>query len=211
MTTFKALLDKNTQAKLKNLTRPAPTKPVISTPKDSSDEALFLTAMRGVTPLSKSNTAYHQSKKPQKDPTALLRRANAVGKDDGNAPVLSDMQALLNPVSGESFLSHKTPTLQNKVFEQLKAGKLRWYQAVDLHGADIDDARNAILALIDDAKRANETVIKIVHGKGSDAIIKTCVNGWLRQMSDVLAFVSAPPKDGGHGAVLVLLKRSKMA
>ena len=52
-------------------------------------------------------------------------------------------------------------------------------------------------------------MVKIVHGKGSEAILKTCINGWLRQLPEVLAFCSAPPKDGGNGAVLVLLKKPK--
>ena len=59
------------------------------------------------------------------------------------------------------------------------------------------------------AKQNNETMVKIVHGKGSEAILKTCINGWLRQLPEVLAFCSAPPKDGGNGAVLVLLKKPK--
>ena len=63
--------------------------------------------------------------------------------------------------------------------------------------------------LLSQAKQSNETMVKIVHGKGSEAILKTCVNGWLRQLPEVLAFCSAPPKDGGNGAVLVLLKKPK--
>ena len=58
-------------------------------------------------------------------------------------------------------------------------------------------------------KDENQNVIKIVHGKGPEAILKTYVNGWLRQHRDVLAFVSAPDNQGGTGAVLVLLKRTE--
>lgn len=105
-------------------------------------------------------------------------------------------------------MTYKHPTLPTKTFEQLKQGKLRWYEAVDLHSTNIDEARVAVLQLIQIAKDANQTVVKIVHGKG-DALIKTCVNGWLRQIPEVLAFVSATAKDGGTGAVLVLLKRQK--
>ena len=47
------------------------------------------------------------------------------------------MQALLNPVASEAYLSYKQPTLQNKIFDQLKKGKLRWYDAVDIHGKRI--------------------------------------------------------------------------
>lgn len=174
------------------------------------DKVLFMQAMQGVTPLKNAAQTTPKPSAHNKDPNAVFRRAAAMGgQEDGN-PVLSDMQALLNPVASEAFLSYKNPTLQNKVFEQLKQGKLRWYEAVDLHGSSIDDARTAMLELIKIASNAGETVVKIVHGKGADALIKTCVNGWLRQIPEVLAFVSAPAKDGGTGAVLVLLKKTNM-
>ena len=73
----------------------------------------------------------------------------------------------------------------------------------------MQEARQAVLQIIQIAKDENQNVLKIVHGKGPDAILKTYVNGWLRQHRDVLAFVSAPEKQGGTGAVLVLLKRSE--
>ena len=93
--------------------------------------------------------------------------------------------------------------------EDLKAGKMRWFEAVDLHGCTVEQARAAVLQIIQIAKDANQNVIKIVHGKGPEAILKTYVNGWLRQHRDVLAFVSAPENQGGTGAVLVLLKRAE--
>lgn len=169
------------------------------------DKVLFMQAMAGVTPIK--NKPIVQST-IQKDPNAHFKRASAVGGQDDVKVALSDMQALLSPVASEAFLVYKNPTLQNKVFEQLKQGKLRWYEALDLHSCSIDEAREATLQLIKLAQNAGETVVKIVHGKG-DSLIKTCVNGWLRQMPEVLAFVSAPAKDGGTGAVLVLLKRKK--
>lgn len=171
------------------------------------EKVLFMQAMSGVTPLKTDAVV---SQKPAKaDENAAFRRANAQGGEEIAGATLSDMQALLNPVAGEAFLSYKQPTLQNKIFEQLKQGKLRWYDAVDLHGSSIEDARAAVQTIIHNALQNGETVVKIVHGKGKDAIIKTCVNGWLRQISDVMAFVSAPNNDGGNGAVLVLLKKKK--
>ena len=176
------------------------------------DKVLFMQAMHGVNPLEDKNVRNPQNaaKSNKPDATTLSKRAAAQGNADGDLSAgLSDMKALLNPVAGEAFLSYKQPTLQNKIFTQLKQGKLRWYDAVDIHGCTIEEARAAMTQLLVQAKNNNETVVKIVHGKGSEAILKTCVNGWLRQLPEVLAFCSAPPKDGGNGAVLVLLKKSK--
>lgn len=225
MTTFKELFSKELSDQLKQMTGKTTNKsaphPTLPNKKEATqdkrlgklyvdeDKQLFMQAMNGVTPLKHEKSV---SAKPTKtDGNALFRRANAQGQDQASTLGLSDMQALLNPVAGEAYLSYKQPTVQNKLFEQLRAGKLRWYDAVDLHGSGIDDARQAVMTLIDHALANNETVVKIVHGKGTDAIIKTCVNGWLRQLPNVLAFVSAPNNDGGNGAVLVLLKRKKLA
>ncbi len=228
MTSFKDLFSKDELARLKSATKKTDASPPTDNKPDSTplpnqkhiqrevqrlgaeyvdeDKVLFMQAMSGVKPLKHTPTV---ATTPQKDPNAVFKRAAATGTDSTPTTALSDMQALLNPVASEAFLSYKSTTLQTKVFEQLKQGKLRWYDAVDLHGSSIDDARSAILTLIRMATQAGETVVKIVHGKGNDALIKTCVNGWLRQMPEVLAFVSAPTKDGGTGAVLVLLKKIK--
>jgi DNA-nicking Smr family endonuclease len=53
-----------------------------------------------------------------------------------------------------------------------------------------------------------------VHGKGyrsldNQPVLKNNLNLWLRQHRDVQAFCSASPKDGGAGAVLVLLRLSE--
>lgn len=227
MTTFKDLLSKETQQQLKTLGKATLSddgRPTTNTPLPTQkhikghvkrlgeqyvdeDKVLFMQAMHGVRPLKHEKSVLQKSQKT--DDNALFRRAAAQGEEDATHHALSDMQALLNPVAGEAFLSYKQPTLQNKVFEQLKQGKLRWYDAVDLHGSSIDDARAGVTTLINQAMSQGETVVKIVHGKGTDAIIKTCVNGWLRQMPSVMAFVSAPNNDGGNGAVLVLLKKNK--
>ena len=86
--------------------------------------------------------------------------------------VLSDTQAMLNPVGSQASLSYRIATLQHKVFEDLKAGNLRWFEAVDLHGCTVEEARQAVLQIIQIAKDENQNVIKIVHGKGPEAILK---------------------------------------
>ena len=71
--------------------------------------------------------------------------------------------------------------------------------------------RTTLAQIIADEIGVTPDVIKIVHGKGlqnGQPLIKTCVNGWLRQIPQVLAFVSALPRDGGTGAAYVLLKKT---
>ncbi|VAW62865.1 hypothetical protein MNBD_GAMMA08-664, partial [hydrothermal vent metagenome] len=74
-----------------------------------------------------------------------------------------------------------------------------------------DDARKMLLAFLDHAQQQSFKLVRIVHGKGHHSntdqpVLKAMVNKWLRSIPEVLAFVSAIPKDGGTGAVYVLLK-----
>lgn len=176
-----------------------------------SEEALFQQAMQGVSRIDSGNIAPQASKRRSLKPDAhiLAKRSAAEGSEHSQDDVLSDTQALLNPVASQAFLSYRIASLQHRVFDELKAGKMRWFEAVDLHGCSIEQARSAVLELIQIAKSNNQNVVKIVHGKGPAGTLKTCVNGWLRQHRDVLAFVSAPENQGGTGAVLVLLKRAE--
>lgn len=175
----------------------------------TEDSLLFQQAMAGTQPLKDKNQIRPEALKQQHNKQQLLaKKAAAVGSETNeNQPAISDMQALLNPVAENAFLLYKNPTLPNNIFTKLKEGKFRWFEAVDLHGSTIEEAREAVLHIIQLAKEQEESVIKIVHGKGKEAVLKTCVNGWLRQHEQVLAFTSAPAKDGGTGAVLVMLKR----
>ncbi len=178
--------------------------------EETDDLDLFKKALQGVKPLQNSNIAQVKPPVQRKlDAQTLAKRAAAEGPQEAELTELSDTQAMLNPVASQASLSYRIATLQHRVFEDLKAGKLRWFEAVDLHGCTVEEARAAVLQIIQMAKDANENVIKIVHGKGPEAILKTYVNGWLRQHRDVLAFVSAPENQGGTGAVLVLLKRAE--
>lgn len=178
----------------------------------ATEAQLFHQAMQGVSRIDSGNMA-PQARKPTRlkpDAQTLAKRSAAEGSSSNSDDAeLSDTQALLNPVASQAFLSYRIASLQHRVFDELKAGKLRWFEAVDLHGCSIEQARAAVLELIQIAKTNNQNVVKIVHGKGPAGTLKTCVNGWLRQHREVLAFVSAPENQGGTGAVLVLLKRAE--
>lgn len=193
-----------------NLVKQAEMKKSQAVEEEMEDTELFKKALTGVKPIDNGNIAQIKPKRVKKiDAQTLAKRAAAEGRAEQELTEISDTQAILNPVASQAALSYRIATLQHKVFEDLKAGKIRWFEAVDLHGCTVEQARAAVLQIIQMAKDENQNVIKIVHGKGPEAILKTYVNGWLRQHRDVLAFVSAPENQGGTGAVLVLLKRAE--
>lgn len=192
-------------------------KPSQSTRHDEhlSDEQLLAQAMKGVTPLQLEATAPVERQLHKRlDDNTMLRRAAAEGAKEITNEAISDTIALLNPVTQEATLSFKRIGIQQSVFKKLKDGHLPWRAAVDLHGCTVEQAREAVLQIIFDAQQEGITVIKIVHGKGysqenQGSLLKTCVNGWLQQHRAVLAFHSATAKDGGNGAVFVLLKKQQ--
>ena len=187
--------------------------------QDEDVSALFKSAMQGIKPIVQEATIPKQPSakllKAKVNATVLARRAAAIGTEGASIDGISDTKALLNPVASEATLSFRQKTLQHRVFDQLKAGHLRWVHAVDLHGCTTEQARAAVLEIIRVAQHDPEAltplVIKIVHGKGTEATLKTYVNSWLRQHPEVMGFVSAPDNQGGTGAVLVLLKRGNDA
>ncbi|RZU47072.1 DNA-nicking Smr family endonuclease [Fluviicoccus keumensis] len=183
----------------------------VAKPEETDEKVLWQRALTGVKPLETEATAPLKMPRPDKQ-EALMRRARAEGDRELDNLGISDTQALLNPVASEAQLAFRRVGVQVGQFKKLQDGQLPWKAAVDLHGCTVEQARLAVLQLIADAREESITIIKIVHGKGysqetGGSLLKTCVNGWLQQHPAVLAFCSASSKDGGTGAVLVLLKR----
>lgn len=188
--------------------RPPPAQTSRTPEPEEDDATLFAKATRGTRPV-RTDTAVLPTPRP--DPNARLRRAAAEAEEREDQP-LSDAAALMHEVLPEAALSFARTGVQQRVLQKLKQGQMPWHAAVDLHGCTVDQAREAVLALLHDARQANLQVVKVVHGKGlvkEQALLKTFVNGWLRQVPEVLAFVSALPRDGGTGAIYVLLKRRR--
>jgi len=99
----------------------------------------------------------------------------------------------------------------SRVFQRLKRGQFSAQDELDLHGATALQAESLLRQFLAEAHQHDHGCVRIIHGKGgrSDGapVIKNVVDRILRQRADVLAFHSAPPAQGGTGAVLVLLAR----
>jgi len=113
--------------------------------------------------------------------------------------------------TGEELL-HVRPGLQQTVIRKLRRGQYAIEAELDLHGATVTQAREAVDEFLGAARERGKRCVRIIHGKGHSSVgkmpvLKGKVNSWLRQKDEVLAFCSARPNDGGTGAVYVLLKR----
>ncbi len=125
---------------------------------------------------------------------------------------LSDALDLdVGQVGIEDTLGYTVVGLQHAVLKKLRKGKFGLDAEIDLHGLNSNEAKRQLLHFLHDCVENGCRCVHIVHGKGyrsvgNHPVLKNELNVWLRQHQDVQAFCSAPPKDGGAGAVYVLLK-----
>lgn len=173
------------------------------------DKALFRQHMRNVKPL-KEPTPKTQFKTPPPIAKPLCKKHEPLPITSKKAYFLSDF--LSETVLTHTVLSYAHPSLPTKRFKALRQGQIPWESRLDLHGMQVEAARNALCHFIETQALNNKRCVLIIHGKGGQEgappIIKNLVNRWLPQMEEVLAFHSALPKDGSNGAVYVLLKRN---
>lgn len=126
-----------------------------------------------------------------------------------------------NPLAGEFAepvdpwdpLEFKRDGVQNGVYRNLRLGKYRVDARLDLHRHTVEMARRAVFEFVRDCMEADVRCALITHGKGEGraqpALLKSCVNCWLPQLHEVLAFHSAQKQHGGLGATYILLRKSE--
>ena len=113
-------------------------------------------------------------------------------------------------LKAEDRLSFLSTGLNKDVLKKLRRGYFGLDAELDLHGLTSYEAKKQLQRFLYDCTEEGCQCVHIIHGKGyrsksSYPVLKNNLNDWLRQHRDVLAFCSASAKDGGTGAVLVLL------
>ena len=173
----------------------------------NDEESLFLAEMHDVIPLKSDNKAKIR-KKPKSPPRQNIDDSEVLTIDD----VFSDAETF---EECPNILSFSRSGLQHSVLKKLRQGKQPIEQVLDLHGLTVAQARKTLLEFLGECEASGLRHVIIVHGKGfrskDKPVIKPMVNRWLRAVDNVLAFHSAQPRDGGNGAVYVLLKKPKSA
>ena len=108
------------------------------------------------------------------------------------------------------LVKQKESGVQRKLVRQLKRGQIKIEEELDLHGMRVREAGVALDRFLSECSERGLRCVRIIHGKGlrsGGSVLKENVDQWLRLRSDVVAFSSAPPNDGGTGAMYVLLKK----
>lgn len=121
---------------------------------------------------------------------------------------LPDDIALLD---GAEQMSYLADGHSPKLLRKLKRAQFRISDEFDLHHMTAPKAKRALHQYLHQMRAQERLCVLVIHGKGlrsnlSGALLKSMVDLELRRRNDVIAFHSAPPAQGGTGAVLILLK-----
>ena len=174
-----------------------------------SDDELFEQSMQDVTPLGWSSIT-----PPQSFPIEI---PNPQENENEGLKLLTDFVNGRLPidflVSGEYVEGAPDPRGKRWI-GSLRMGHFAVQAHLDLHGLGILDARNQFEKFIRDCLGRAYGCVRIVHGRGQHSdghpLLKEHLQRWLcsRRMSHhIVAYTSARLRDGGGGALYVLLKR----
>jgi DNA-nicking Smr family endonuclease len=172
------------------------------------ERSLFSSTVGAVLPLRKAAPASPARPRP---PAQALQRQ----RDEAAVLVESisdefDAETLLDT---DDALSFRRRGIGIDVVRKLRRGVWVLQDELDLHGLRRDEARQRVAEFVRDAARCGRRCVRIVHGKGHgspgrEPVLKAKVKTWLVQHDAVLAFTYARAADGGHGALIVLLRPS---
>lgn len=174
-----------------------------------TEEELFVAAMDGV---QRSDWPHppHPSPTPPAMPPVVpeadgSRLMQAAIEEDAPLPVLDHPE----------YIEGWVGPAGKKLLSNLRNGLYSIQGQIDLHGFNRIEAQIAVEDYIIRMSRFRPCCIKIIHGRGinsasNKATIKESLQRLLatRKMARyVVAYASAPSRDGGVGAVYVLLRR----
>jgi DNA-nicking Smr family endonuclease len=202
-------------ARLSPAEKAVPSRAVPPSSSESGDDLqVFRQAMRAVTPLRGGNRVVHAGRPVAAD-MHVQRRAAALGETARRADAGvsdGDVTHLLSEGGTAYVRGDAAPDTARK----LRRGQWRAGAELDLHGLRVEQARHAVLSFIDECLEHGIRCVRVVHGKGYGSegltpVLKDKARTWLVQKKEVIAFSEASEREGGAGALIVLLSQAEEA
>jgi DNA-nicking Smr family endonuclease len=112
----------------------------------------------------------------------------------------------------------RAPGLDKRSSQRLKKGRMDIEARLDLHGNTQQEARRDLNSFVHRSYDRGLRCVLVITGKGMRlhsgqiGVLRRAVPQWLNEnplRSMILGFSHATPKDGGEGALYVLLKRKR--
>lgn len=192
---------------------PQPPPPKQEKPKALDEEsALFLEAVGTVGPVRPIKDRVGP---PPPRTAAELQIPNEEAESLARLAELVSGEGEFDLADSDEFIEGSVHGFDENVMRKLRAGDFSTQAHVDLHGLTRDEAKKELEAFIQKSRIAGHRCVLVVTGRGLHSkdqipVLKAGVQGWLthgRVAKQVLGFCSARPKDGGAGAIYVLLRR----
>lgn len=173
----------------------------------------FSSFLDGVKPLAQPDTIPQHHRQMAKEQALARQKAAAEEQTDGDETLSSEQEIEL--VAPLDLLEYQRPGVQHGVFRKLRLGHYDTQMKLDLHRHTVAEARRAVTRFIQQCQEQQVRSAIIIHGLGQKstppAMLKSCVNTWLRQLPQVMAFHSCHKADGGLGAVYLLIAKNAEA
>ena len=185
---------------------------------DREDRALWRDAMRDVVPHRETKKVATRPRNPPVEacpvvPAKSPGEARAATRGGRSSPIPDP--PIPEAGAERETLHAPTPGLDRRTALRLKRGQLPVEARLDLHGLTQEEAHGALAAFVARGQGSGKRVLLIVTGKGSregTGVLRAAVPRWLKEPAlagRVLSTAVAAPRDGGDGALYVLLRRER--
>jgi DNA-nicking Smr family endonuclease len=121
----------------------------------------------------------------------------------------------ITPKSFNKKLLHGiAPGLDRATKQKMRRGKIKIEARIDLHGLTQNEAYKNLEKFLYNCRAEGLRSVLVITGKGlgGEGVLRAAVPKWLNEGHNqqiIRAFSYAAPKDGGEGALYVMLKRLK--
>ncbi len=172
----------------------------------SDDIGLWRRAMRDVIPLRGRASLIDGDREPLSLDHLHPARPTVEAGETPAVPSKSPTHAApLPPLDGSVGLDRSSA-------ERLKRGRYPIEARLDLHGMTQEEAHRALNGFIVRSRAIGRRVVLLITGNGriSGGVLKAAVPRWLNEpglRGHLLAVTPARPRDGGTGALYLLLRK----
>ena len=155
-------------------------------------------------------TAAHQKRSGR-------QKTNAFTPVNGTLLVQPKHEAAPSPNAMPSLEVGKTGGTDGRTAHRLRRGKLSIDMSLDLHGLTLEIAHRRLLGFLSAAQASGAKCVLVITGKGTRTLsgqgrLKSAVPRWLNEPAFrplVLSIAHAQQKDGGEGALYVLIRKPR--